>query len=149
MSQLVSGPVDPTRRAHARALVLLDRWGVVARDALAAEAIAGGFSAVYPVLRAMEEAGKIRRGHFVDGLGGAQFAFAGAVDQLRAARDRNVRRAVRSLHPIRRTHGARFSRGRPGVARERRDRATAAAAGAAVVLVDGERAASIAAGARC
>ncbi len=68
--------------------MLLDRWGVVARDALAAESIAGGFSAVYPVLRAMEEAGKIRRGHFVDGLGGAQFAFAGAVDQLRAARER-------------------------------------------------------------
>jgi ATP-dependent Lhr-like helicase len=50
------------------------------------EAIAGGFSAVYPVLRAMEETGKLRRGHFVEGLAGAQFAFAGAVDQLRAVR---------------------------------------------------------------
>ena len=88
VAQLVAAPVDATRRAHARSLLLLDRWGIVARDALAAESIAGGFSAVYPVLRAMEEAGKIRRGHFVDGLGGAQFAFAGAVDQLRAARDR-------------------------------------------------------------
>ena len=88
VAQLAPAPADPTRRAHARALVLLDRWGVVARDALAAESIAGGFSALYPVLRAMEEAGKIRRGHFVDGLGGAQFAFAGAVDQLRAARER-------------------------------------------------------------
>jgi len=88
VAQLVAGPVDATRCAHARSLVLLDRWGIVARDALAAESIAGGFSAVYPVLRAMEEAGKIRRGHFVDGLGSAQFAFAGAVDQLRAARDR-------------------------------------------------------------
>ncbi len=88
VAQLVAAPVDATRRAHARSLVLLDRWGIVARDALAAESIAGGFSAVYPVLRAMEEAGKIRRGHFVDGLGGAQFAFAGAVDQLRTVRDR-------------------------------------------------------------
>jgi ATP-dependent Lhr-like helicase len=88
VAQLVAANADPTRRAHARALVLLDRWGVVARDALAAESIAGGFSAVYPVLRAMEEAGKIRRGHFVEGLGSAQFAFAGAVDQLRAARER-------------------------------------------------------------
>ena len=122
------GPVDATRRAHARALVLLDRWGVVARDALAAESIAGGFSAVYPVLRAMEEAGKIRRGHFVDGLGGAQFAFAGAVDQLRAARERSERagsgaaRRVRSRERVRRD---------PAVARadgasERRDRAAAA-----------------------
>jgi ATP-dependent Lhr-like helicase len=60
----------------------------VARDVLAAEDPAGGFGAVYPVLRAMEEAGKLRRGHFVDGLEGAQFAFAGAVDRLRAARAR-------------------------------------------------------------
>jgi len=50
------------------------------------ESIPGGFSAVYPVLRAMEETGKLRRGHFVEGLAGAQFAFAGAVDQLRSAR---------------------------------------------------------------
>ena len=77
---------DATRRAHARALVLLERWGVLSREAALAEDVAGGFGAVYPVLRAMEEAGKIRRGDFVDGLEGAQFAFAGAVDQLRAAR---------------------------------------------------------------
>ena len=77
---------DATRRAHARALVLLERWGVLSREATLAEEVAGGFGAVYPVLRAMEEAGKLRRGDFVDGLEGAQFAFAGAVDQLRAAR---------------------------------------------------------------
>jgi ATP-dependent Lhr-like helicase len=88
VSQLAAPGIDATRRAHGRALVLLDRWGVVARDALAHESIAGGFAAVYPVLRAMEESGKIRRGLFVDGLGSAQFAFAGAVDQLRAARER-------------------------------------------------------------
>src|SRR5690606_18452823 len=86
VAQLADPPADPTRRAHARALGLLDRWGVVARDALDVEAIPGGFSAVYPVLRAMEESGKLRRGHFVEGLTGAQFAFAGAVDQLRAVR---------------------------------------------------------------
>jgi ATP-dependent Lhr-like helicase len=87
VADLVSGaPVDATRRAHARALVLLDRFGVVSREALVAEEVAGGFGGIYPVLRAMEEAGKLRRGHFVEGLGSAQFAFAGAVDQLRAAR---------------------------------------------------------------
>jgi ATP-dependent Lhr-like helicase len=41
---------------------------------------------VYPVLRALEEKGRIRRGYFVAGLGAAQFALPGAVDRLRAAR---------------------------------------------------------------
>jgi ATP-dependent Lhr-like helicase len=50
------------------------------------EGIPGGFAAVYRVLRAMEEAGKIRRGYFVEGLGAAQFAMPGAVDRLRAER---------------------------------------------------------------
>ena len=60
---------------------------IVTREAVAAEGIDGGFSAVYPVLRAMEDAGRIRRGYFVDGLGAAQFALAGALDRLRAVRD--------------------------------------------------------------
>jgi ATP-dependent Lhr-like helicase len=54
---------------------------------VAAEELPGGFAAYAPVLRAMEEAGKIRRGHFVDGFTGAQYAHGGAVDRLRAARD--------------------------------------------------------------
>ena len=60
---------------------------MLTREAVAGEAVDGGFAAVYPVLRAMEEAGRIRRGYFVDGLGAAQFALAGAVDRLRALRD--------------------------------------------------------------
>jgi ATP-dependent Lhr-like helicase len=76
--------VDPTLRAHALALTLLERHGVLTRGAVAAERIAGGFAAVYPVLRAMEEAGQARRGYFVEGLGGAQFALPGAVDRMRA-----------------------------------------------------------------
>ena len=51
---------------------------------MAAERITGGFAAVYPVLRAMEERGQCRRGYFVEGLGGAQFALPGAVDRMRA-----------------------------------------------------------------
>ena len=74
-------------RAHALALTLLDRHGVLTRGAVAAERIAGGFAAVYPVLRAMEEAGQCRRGYFVEGLGGAQFALPGAVDRMRALAD--------------------------------------------------------------
>jgi ATP-dependent Lhr-like helicase len=75
---------DQTVRAHALAVTLLERHGVLTRAAVAAERIPGGFAAVYPVLRAMEEAGQCRRGYFVEGLGGAQFAFPGAVDRMRA-----------------------------------------------------------------
>src|ERR1700761_8769579 len=75
---------DPTLRAHALAMTLLDRHGVLTRGAVAAERITGGFAAVYPVLRAMEEAGQCRRGYFVEGLGGAQFAPPGAGDRMRA-----------------------------------------------------------------
>ena len=77
-------PGAVTMRAHALALTLLERHGVVTRGAVAAERIPGGFAAVYPVLRAMEETGQCRRGYFVEGLGGAQFALPGAVDRMRA-----------------------------------------------------------------
>jgi ATP-dependent helicase Lhr and Lhr-like helicase len=73
-----------TLRAHAHALTLLERHGVVTRGAVAAERVPGGFAAVYPVLRAMEETGQCRRGYFVEGLGAAQFALPGAVDRMRA-----------------------------------------------------------------
>jgi len=82
-----AGYTDPgaaTMRAHALALTLLERHGVVTKGAVAAERIPGGFGAVYPVLRAMEETGQCRRGYFVEGLGGAQFALPGAVDRMRA-----------------------------------------------------------------
>jgi ATP-dependent Lhr-like helicase len=73
-----------TMRAHAQALTLLERHGVLTKGAVAAERIPGGFGAVYPVLRAMEETGQCRRGYFVEGLGAAQFALPGAVDRMRA-----------------------------------------------------------------
>jgi ATP-dependent Lhr-like helicase len=76
-----------THRLHALALALLDRHGVLTREAVIAEGVEGGFAGIYPVLRALEEAGRIRRGYFVDGLGAAQFALAGAIDRLRMVRD--------------------------------------------------------------
>jgi ATP-dependent Lhr-like helicase len=75
---------DPTRRAHALAESLLDRHGVVTRGAVVAERSAGGFAAAYATLRAFEETGRCRRGYFVEGLGGAQFAAAAAVDRMRS-----------------------------------------------------------------
>jgi len=77
-----------TLQAHTLAMALLDRHGVLTRGAVAAERVTGGFSAVYPVLRAMEETGQCRRGYFIDGLGAAQFALPGAVDRMRALADR-------------------------------------------------------------
>jgi ATP-dependent Lhr-like helicase len=74
---------DPTVRAAALAETLLDRHGVVTRGAVVAEHVAGGFAAVYRVLSAFEDAGRVRRGYFVEHLGAAQFATGGAVDRLR------------------------------------------------------------------
>jgi ATP-dependent Lhr-like helicase len=73
--------------ALARARQLLERHGVLTREAALAEGVEGGFAGVYPVLRAMEDKGTVRRGYFVSGLGAAQFALPGAVDRLRAERD--------------------------------------------------------------
>jgi ATP-dependent Lhr-like helicase len=87
-SLLVEKP-DPTEQAHARALTLLERHGVVSRDVVSQEFLPGGFASVYPVFQAMEESGRLRRGHFVKGLSGAQFAFAGVVDRLRDDRERS------------------------------------------------------------
>jgi ATP-dependent Lhr-like helicase len=79
---------DATRRLHGAAEQLLERHGVVTRGAVIAERVSGGFAGVYPVLKAMEEAGRCRRGYFVDALGAAQFAVPGAVDRMRSLADR-------------------------------------------------------------
>jgi ATP-dependent helicase Lhr and Lhr-like helicase len=80
-------PPSNTERLHALALQLLERHGVLTREAARGEGVAGGFAAVYPVLRGLEESGRVRRGYFVAGLGAAQFALPGAVDRLRARRE--------------------------------------------------------------
>ncbi len=87
VADLVPPSLPPTERLHAQALALLQRHGVLTREAAVGEGLQGGFAAIYPVLRAMEETGKIRRGYFLEGLGGSQFALAGAVDRLRATRE--------------------------------------------------------------
>jgi ATP-dependent Lhr-like helicase len=65
---------------------LLGRYGILTRESVAAENVPGGFSAVYDVLKALEESGRIRRGYFVAGLGATQFALPAAVDLLRQLR---------------------------------------------------------------
>jgi ATP-dependent Lhr-like helicase len=81
-----TGGPTATERSHALALQLLHRYGVLLRESVAAENVPGGFSAVYDVLKALEESGRIRRGYFVGGLGATQFALPAAVDLLRQLR---------------------------------------------------------------
>jgi ATP-dependent helicase Lhr and Lhr-like helicase len=83
-SLLPARETNPTKRSTARAEALLERHGVLTRGAVMAEQVPGGFSAVYPVLRAFEENGRARRGYFVETLGAAQFGTPGSVDRLRA-----------------------------------------------------------------
>jgi ATP-dependent Lhr-like helicase len=81
-----AGGPTATEASHALALQLLNRYGVLLREQVAAENVPGGFSAVYDVLKALEESGRIRRGYFVAGLGATQFALPAAVDLLRQLR---------------------------------------------------------------
>jgi len=87
VEDLVGSGAKATERLHSEAGVLLQRHGVLTREAVVAEGWPGGFAGLYPLLRAMEESGRIRRGYFVEGLGGSQFALPGAVDRLRSHRD--------------------------------------------------------------
>ena len=133
-----------TAARTALAQQLLERHGILTRESMRAEAVPGGFSAVYPVLKAAEEAGAVRRGYLVAGLGAAQFALPGAVDRLRDHRREQepaglvVRLAA--TDPAQ-PYGAALawpdSLGRP-----------ARAAGAQVVLVDGAPAALLERGGR-
>jgi ATP-dependent Lhr-like helicase len=143
VAPLLEPPVSATEAAHARAMQLLDRHGVLTREAVLAEGAPGGFAGVYAVLRALEESGKVRRGYFVDGLGAAQFALPGAVDRLRDLREPGGARepiALAAADPAL-PYGAALgwppSEGRPS-----------RAAGAYVVLAGGEPVAFLERGAR-
>jgi ATP-dependent Lhr-like helicase len=111
-------------------LQLLERYGVLTREAALGEGLEGGFAGVYPVLKALEERGRVRRGYFVAGLGAAQFALPGAVDRLRSFREVGETVHVLAATDPAQPYGAALpwpeSEGRP-----------ARAAGAHVVLIDG------------
>jgi len=134
VSGLVEGEADPTTRAVARVGMLLDRYGVVGREVIGIEEIPGGFTGLYEVLRSMEEGGQVRRGWFVAGLGGAQFAVPGAVDRLRAWRETSTGALVLATTDPGLVWGAVAPwperRGEPPVPRRE--------SGGRVVLVDGQ-----------
>ena len=138
VADLVGEGRSPTERGHATALALLERHGVVTREAVLAEGLAGGFASVYPVLKAMEEAGRVRRGYFVAGLGAAQFAMPGAVDRLRAAREVETRGADHAVILAAADPAQAYGAALPWPRRDDAERLPLQrAAGAYVVLVDG------------
>ena len=124
------------QRRRTQAELLLERYGIVTREQVLAEGIPGGFSSLYDALSQLETLGVCRRGYFVEGLGGAQFALPGAVERLRAQRAVEESRAAR----------ARRNRPRPALrrgaalaaARGRRSAGRARARGAYVVLAGAE-----------
>jgi len=131
---LLAPAPPPTEARLARALQLLERYGVLTREAALGEGADGGFAGVYPVLRELEERGQVRRGYFVAGLGAAQFALPGAVDRLRSYREPDPEEPVSVVLAVTdpaQPFGAALpwppSAGRP-----------ARAAGAHVVVVDGQ-----------
>ena len=139
---------SPTRRLHALAEQLLERYGVVTRGSVVAEGVPGGWAAVYPVLKALEEAGRCRRGYFVDGLGGAQFALPGAVDRMRARDEPHgepVTQVLAATDPANPYGGALEWPRRDEEATGHR---AGRKAGAVVVLVDGELAVYVERGGR-
>jgi ATP-dependent Lhr-like helicase len=124
-------------RADRRALaeLLLERQGIVTRDGVRAEGIHGGYGAVYGELKALETLGVCRRGYFVEGLGGAQFALPGAVERLRDLREPASSGAlVLAAADPAQPYGAVLPWPRRAGARAAR------VAGAHVVLLDGEAA---------
>jgi ATP-dependent Lhr-like helicase len=126
----------PDRRALAE--LLLERQGIVTRDGVRGEGIRGGYGAVYGELRALETLGICRRGYFVEGLGGAQFALPGAVERLRelraAAEHEDPNALVLAAADPAQPYGAAVPWPRRAGARAAR------VAGAWVVLLDGEAA---------
>ena len=74
---------DSTLRAHFTAELMMNRYGVLTKSAVATEKVPGGFALLYKVLTTLEEAGRCQRGYFIESLGGAQFAGTATVDRLR------------------------------------------------------------------
>ena len=112
--------------------LLLERYGILTREQVLAEGIPGGFSALYPELSQLETLGTARRGYFVEGLGGAQFALPGAVERLRSVVDQDDPPIVLAAVDPAQPYGAAL----PWP--ERGERRPARTPGAYVVLAGGE-----------
>jgi ATP-dependent helicase Lhr and Lhr-like helicase len=94
VSSLIHAEPSDTERLMAWSQTLLERYGVVSREAVVAEGLPGGFTPLYQTYKALEESGRVRRGYFVEGLSGAQFAWAQTVDRLRSERREEDRKVI-------------------------------------------------------
>jgi ATP-dependent Lhr-like helicase len=131
---------DPGQQRRTLAVLLLERYGIVTREQVLAEGVTGGFSALYDAFSALETLGVCRRGYFIEGLGGAQFALPGAVERLRsgaagggAGGMPSATLVLAATDPAQ-PYGAAL----PWPKRDDERRRPARAAGAQVVLVGGE-----------
>ena len=138
VSTVLAPTPSETATMTARALQLVQRYGVLTRESALGEGAEGGFAGVYPVLKALEERGQLRRGYFVQGLGAAQFALPGAIERLRSLRSTRrhadgaaVRTVLLAATDPAQPFGATLA-WPPGEARPQR------IAGAQVVIHDGE-----------
>jgi len=141
--------VSATESATALAQQLLARYGVLTREVAAAEGITGGFSAVYDVLKALEDAGRIRRGYFASGVGATQFALPAALDLLRSLKDQPEEPEVVLLAATDPANPYGTILPWPGQPPgEGRGRGPTRSAGSVIVMVNGALAAYISRGAR-
>ena len=93
-SLLLADTLSDTEWLLALADNMLDRYGIVSRRAVMMENLPGGFPAMQTVYRNMEDAGRILRGRFVDGMGGTQFAERLTIDRLRELSTTQPEKAV-------------------------------------------------------
>ena len=134
VTDLLTADVGPTERAVAWAEVLLNRYGIVCREAVRYEQAPPGWGPLRQALKAMEETGRVRRGYFVEGLSGVQYARPGAVEVLRRETESDVTpvRTLAALDPAN-PYGALL----PWPAATESDATPRRVAGAWVVLIDG------------
>jgi ATP-dependent Lhr-like helicase len=130
------GPSGGVERRRALAELLLERYGIVTREQVLAEGIRGGFAMLYDTFSNLETLGICRRGYFIEGMGGAQFALPGAVERLRAAPERSRSLVIGAADPAQ-PYGAALPWPKRQEAGSRPPR-TARVAGAYVVMVGEE-----------
>jgi ATP-dependent helicase Lhr and Lhr-like helicase len=134
-TSLFRAQVEPGARRRTLAELLLERYGIVTREQVLAEGVPGGFSILYDALGQLETLGVCRRGYFVEGLGGAQFALPGAVERLRSQRaDEETPPMVLAATDPAQPYGAAL----PWPKREEEARRPQRVAGAYVVLAGAE-----------
>jgi len=131
------GPAGAAERRRVLAELLLERYGIVTREQVLAEGIKGGFAMLYDTFASLETLGVCRRGYFIEGMGGAQFALPGAVERLRGGRgDAGESAGPRTLAIAAADPAQPYGAALPWPKREGSTSRPARVAGAHVVLVE-------------